>query len=57
MTVNDPVTIASPFTSSFAFGVVVPIPTFPLRAVVVTLSLPNTTVFEPKPNASVPITI
>ena len=29
VTFKDPVTIALPFTSSFAFGVVVPIPAFP----------------------------
>ena len=30
VTVSDPVIIASPFTSSLAFGLVVPIPTLPL---------------------------
>ena len=35
----------------------VPIPTLPLRAVVVILSLPSTTVLEPRPIKSVPITI
>ena len=29
VTVNDPVIMVSPLTSSFAFGVVVPIPTLP----------------------------
>ena len=41
----------------FIFGLVVPTPTLPLRAVVVTASLPNTTVFEPIPKAFIPITI
>ena len=40
-----------------AFGVVVPIPTLPLSAVVVIESFPSTTVFEPKPLALYPITI
>ncbi len=42
---------------SEAEGVVVPIPTLPQSAVLVILLLPNTTLFEPKPSASKPITI
>jgi hypothetical protein len=43
--------------SNFALGFVFPIPILPFNAVVIILSLPITTVFEPKPKASLPITI
>jgi len=56
-TFKDPVTIALPFTSNFAFGLVVPIPTLPFKAVVIIESFPTVTVFEPSPVASYPITI
>jgi hypothetical protein len=47
-----------PFTVNDAdVGVVVPIPTFPLKAVVTIDVLPSTTVFEPRPIALSPITI
>jgi hypothetical protein len=42
---------------SNAVGVVVPIPTLPLSAVFVILSLPSTTLLLPIPFAAYPITI
>ena len=44
-------------TSNLLLGLVVPIPTFPFNAVVTIESFPSTTVFEPIPFASYPITI
>jgi hypothetical protein len=50
-------TINLPSTFNLAIGEVVPIPTSPFNAVVTIELFPSTTVFEPKPVASCPITI